>query len=116
MRRLILVFFFICIFMHSAEAVKEVNLEENTSKVMTSSVDIEKIAIGSGKIAKVIQVPNSVREFLIVAKSAGKTTLFVWTADGQRQDYVVNVSAEDRGLAKEIEEAIGLPEVKVKKG
>ena len=115
MRRLILVFFFICIFMHSAEAVKEVNLEENTSKVMTSSVDIEKIAIGSGKIAKVIQVPNSVREFLIVAKSAGKTTLFVWTADGQRQDYVVNVSAEDRGLAKEIEEAIGLPEVKVKK-
>ena len=115
MKRLILVFFFICICMNSAEAVKELNIEANSSMVVQSSVDIEKIAIGSGSIAKVIQVPNTRREFLIVAQSAGKTTLFVWTTDGQRKDYVVNVSAEDIGQAEEIEKAIGLPEVKVKK-
>lgn len=115
MKRLILVFFFICICMNSAEAVKVLTIAKNTSQVITSSVDIEKIAIGSGEIAKVIQVPNSLREFLIVAQSTGTTTLFVWTADGQMEEYLVKVSAEDKWLAAEIEKAIGLPEVKVKK-
>ena len=115
MKRLILVFFFICICMNSAEAVKVLTLAENTSKVMTSSVDIKRIAIGSGKIAKVFQVPNSLREYLIVAQVAGTTTLFVWTEDGQMEEYLVKVSAEDKWLTEEIEKAIGLPEVQVKK-
>ena len=115
MWRLILVFFFICICMNNAEAVRVLNIEVNNSLPMKSKVDIEKVAIGSGKIAKVVQVPNSLREILIVAQETGQTTLFVWTTDGQRHDYVVNVSAEDTWLAAEIEKAIGLPEVKVKK-
>lgn len=115
MRRLLLVFFFICILANNASAAKVLNLEANASMPMKSSVDIERIAIGSGKIATVIQLSDSLREFLVVAKEAGSTTLFVWTADGRRHDYLVNVSAEDKGLAKAIEEAIGLPEVRVKK-
>ena len=115
MRRLILVFFFICLLTNRAEGEKVLNIEVNSSLPMRSEVDIERIAIGSGKIAKVIQVPKSLREYLIVAQEAGTTSLFVWRMDGKREDYVVKVTAEDRGLAKEIEEAIGLPEVKVKK-
>ncbi len=115
MRRLLLVFFFICILANNASAAKVLNIEANASMPMKSNVDIERIAIGSGKIATVIQVPDSLREFLVVAKEAGSTTLFVWTADGKRHDYLVNVSAEDNGLAQAIEDAIGLPEVRVKK-
>lgn len=115
MRRLLLVFFFIFILSNNAHAAKVLNIEANASMPMTSRVDIERIAIGSSKIATVIQVPDSVREFLIVAKESGTTTLFVWTADGQRHDYVINVSAEDKGVAQAIEDAIGLPEVRVKK-
>ena len=115
MRRLLLVFFFICIFANSVEAAKVLYLDANSSLPMKSNTDIERIAVGSATIAKVIQVSDSLREFLVVAKSPGSTTLFVWTADGKRHDYIVNVSSEDMGVAKEIEAAIGLPDVHVQK-
>ena len=115
MRRLLLVFFFICIFANSVEAAKVLYIDANSSLPMKSNTDIERIAVGSATIAKVIQVSDSLREFLVVAKSPGSTTLFVWTADGKRHDYIVNVSSEDIGVAKEIEAAIGLPDVHVQK-
>ena len=115
MRRLLLVFFFIFIFANNVESAKVLHIDANSSLPMKSNTDIERIAVGSATIAKVIQVPDSLREFLVVAKSPGSTTLFVWTADGKRHDYVVNVSSEDIGVAKEIEDAIGLPDVHVKK-
>lgn len=115
MRRLLLVFFFICIFANSVDAAKVLHIDANSSLPMKSNTDIERIAVGSATIATVIQIPDSLREFLVVAKSPGSTTLFVWTADGKRHDYVVNVSSEDIGVAKEIESAIGLPDVHVQK-
>ncbi len=52
------------------------------------------------------------REFLLVGKKAGSTSLLVWGANG-RQEYLVTVTGENSGLAAMIEKAINLPGVTV---
>ena len=91
-------------------------LNKNTSHYMDMKQRITRIAIGGNKdFATVIQLPGSTSEFLIVTKKeSGTTTLFVWTADGQRHEYIITVSAEDPNQAMLIEQAIGLPDVHVK--
>lgn len=71
--------------------------------------------MGNPSVATVVQLPGSASEFLIVTKeSKGSTSLFVWTEDGVRHEYLIVVSAEDPGQALLIEKAIGLPDVHVK--
>ena len=91
-------------------------LNKNTSHYMNMNQPITRIAIGGNKdFATVVQLPGSTSEFLIVTKKdPGTTTLFVWTADGVRHEYIIAVSAEDPGQALLIEQAIGLPDVHVK--
>ena len=101
----------------TAQAQPEtLNLNKNTSHYMDMHQTITRIAIGGNKdFATVVQLPGSTSEFLIVTKKqAGSTTLFVWTADGQRHEYIITVSAEDPNQALLIEQAIGLPDVHVK--
>ena len=112
---LLIFFFFIMNVSNETEGAKEVRIAANQSIAIKSSEDIEKIAIGSGKIASVVQVPHTVREFLIVGKEAGRTNLYVWTKDGRKEEYEINVLVEDEGLATQIENAIGLAKVKVRK-
>ena len=92
------------------------NLNKNTSHYMNMNQRITRIAIGGNKdFATVVQLPGSTSEFLIVTKKQpGSTTLFVWTADGVRHEYIITVSAEDPNQALIIEQAIGLPDVHVK--
>lgn len=71
---------------------------------------LSRVAIGSPEIADVQLL--SAREFLLVGKKAGSTTLLVWGANG-RQEYLVTVSGENSGLAAMIEKAINLPGVTV---
>ena len=71
---------------------------------------LSRVAIGSPEIADVQLL--SAREFLLVGKKAGSTTLLVWSANG-RQEYIVTVTAENSGLAAMIEKAINLPGVTV---
>ena len=91
-------------------------LNKNTSHYMDMHQRITRIAIGGSKdFATVIQLPGSTSEFLIVTKKdPGTTTLFVWTADGVRHEYIITVSEEDPGQALLIEQAIGLPDVHVR--
>ena len=91
-------------------------LNKNTSHYMNMNQRITRIAIGGSKdFATVVQLPGSTTEFLIVTKKTpGTTTLFVWTADGVRHEYLITVSAEDPNQAMVIEQAIGLPDVHVK--
>ena len=112
---IILIFVLTAISMNYAFAAKVLNIDKNASMPLKSTIPIERIAVGSSEIAKVRQISSERKEILIIAKSAGSTTLFIWTDDGQRHDYVINVSAEDNGLALAIEEAVGLPDVHVKK-
>ncbi len=71
---------------------------------------LSRVAIGSPEIADVQLL--SAREFLLVGKKPGSTTLLVWSANG-RQEYIVTVTAENSGLAAMIEKAINLPGVTV---
>ena len=97
----------------NAAEVLEIPLNSSIHKSMPS--DISKVAIGSSNIAKIVQVPDSMREFLIIAQGVGSTNLFVWTVDNARYEYVVTVSPEETAQARLIEKAIGLPDVHVKK-
>ena len=92
------------------------NLNKNTSHYMNMNKRITRIAIGGNKdFATVVQLPGSTSEFLIVTKKQpGSTTLFVWTVDGVRHEYIITVSEEDPGQALLIEQAIGLPDVHVR--
>ena len=76
---------------------------------------VTRLAVGNPEVATVLQVPSSPNEFLIVAKGAGTTTLFVWLYPEVMKEYVINVSPEDKGTARMIQQAIGLPNVQVKK-
>lgn len=71
---------------------------------------LSRVAIGSPEIADVQLL--SAREFLLVGKKPGSTTLLVWSANG-RQEYLVTVTGENSGLAAMIEKAINLPGVTV---
>lgn len=90
------------------------NIDLKTSKYMKLDKKITRIAVGDAEVAKVLQIPGSPNEFLIIAKGAGSTTLFVWTVPDDIQEYIINVSPEDKGLAQMIKRAIGLQYVQVK--
>ena len=97
-----------------ASEAEVLNINLKASQYMKMNWDITRIAVGSPEIATVVQLPSSNNEFLIVTHGAGSTTLFVWTADKKMHEYLINVSPEDTGQARLIEEAIGLPNVRVK--
>lgn len=102
-------------FFNVAYAAPEVlNISLKSSHYMQLDKKIARLAVGNSEVATVLQIPGSANEFLIVSKSAGSTNLFVWTADGTRYEYLIDVSPEDRGLARVIQQAIGLPHVQVK--
>ncbi len=103
-------------FAESAAHRERINLEFHASKYFNIDKKIERVFVGSQEIIKVAQPSDSPNEFVISAQDKkGSTTLFVWTADGARYEYLVNVTDEEIGQAELIEEAIGLPNVHVKK-
>lgn len=71
---------------------------------------LSRVAVGNPEIADVQLL--SAREFLLVGKKSGSTSLLVWGANG-RQEYLVTVTGENSGLAAMIERAINLPGVTV---
>ncbi|BAL81730.1 hypothetical protein SELR_00220 [Selenomonas ruminantium subsp. lactilytica TAM6421] len=103
-----------CCLWGTAAAADLLSVGEHSSRYMSMPGGITRIAIGDPNIATIVQVPSSRSEFLVVAHKAGTTSLFVWTEDGSRYEYIVGVSPEDVGQAKVIQEAINLPGVRVK--
>lgn len=110
----VFVFLVMACSLNLANAAEVINIDDKSSHYMKMDMDIVRIAVGSDKVAKVVQIPSSFNEFLIAATGIGSTSLFVWTEDNQRHDYIINVSPEDTGQARIIEEAIGLPDVHVR--
>lgn len=105
----------VCISTTAHAETETLSINMKTSHYMNMGQTIKRIAVGNPSIATVIQLPGSASEFLIVTKEVkGSTSLFVWTADGIRSEYLIVVSAEDPGQATLIEQAIGLPDVHVK--
>ncbi|WP_037377040.1 pilus assembly protein N-terminal domain-containing protein [Selenomonas sp. AB3002] len=91
-----------------------ISIDMHSSRCISMPDSITQIAVGDPEIATVVEVPATDNEFLLVAHKAGTTSLFVWTASGNRYEYIVGVSPEDAGQAKVIEHVINLPDVHVK--
>lgn len=103
-----------CCLWSSAAASDLLSVGVHSSRYVSMPSAITRVAIGDPKVANIVQIPSSRKEFLLVGHQSGTTTLFIWTADGSRYEYVVGVSPEDVGQAKVIQEAIDLPGVRVK--
>ena len=79
-------------FAEPASYRENINLEFHASKYFTINKKISRVFIGSKDIILVHQPTDSPNEFVITAKGTkGSTTLFIWTADGARYEYLVNV-------------------------
>lgn len=114
----ILVLFVVACSVNLTYAAEVLEVPVKTYYYQTMNADIIRIAVASQEVATVTTVPSSLREFMIAGQKAGVTTIFVWTEDNQRYEFTVNVldvSPEEIGLARSIEEAIGLPNVHVRK-
>ncbi|MBE8954996.1 MAG: pilus assembly protein N-terminal domain-containing protein [Quinella sp. 2Q5] len=99
----------------NAAGIETLSIKKQTSHYMNMGQLVTRIAVGNPDIASVVQLPGSASEFLVVTKTtAGSTSLFVWTRDGARHEYLIVVSPEDPGQAMLIERAINLPDVHVK--
>lgn len=93
----------------AAMAATPLSVSVNESKYVQEA-GLSRVAIGNPEIADVQLL--SARDFLLVGKKTGSTTLLVWSANG-RQEYLVTVTGENSGLAAMIEKAINLPGVTV---
>ena len=97
----------------SANAAELINLNLNESRYFNAHKVITRVAIANPNIADIHTLPSN-REFLIVSKSAGITSMIVWTHDNRIHEYNIIVSPEDPGTALVIQNAINLPDVRVK--
>ena len=104
------------IFSSPVQAKEIVKLDVNTTAYVNAGSSIIRITSGNPSIAVVKQVdPTFKTGFLIEGHGVGTTVILAWTADNQIKEYMVVVSPEDVGQALLIEEAIGLPDVHVRK-
>lgn len=92
-----------------AMAATPLSVSVNESRYVQEA-GLSRVAVGNPEIADVQLL--SAREFLLVGKKSGSTSLLVWGANG-RQEYLVTVTGENSGLAAMIEKAINLPGVTV---
>lgn len=97
----------------SANAAELITLNLNESRYFNAQKVITRVAIANPNIADIHTLPSN-REILIVSKSAGITSMIVWTHDNRIHEYNIVVSPEDPGTAFVIQKAIGLPDVRVK--
>lgn len=121
MRRLIfllIVAYIMCatVSVYAQNHLQTVNLNFNSSKHIKLNSNIARIYVSSSKIALANKLPPSMNEFIITSTGTkGTTTIFVWTVDGSEYEYTVNVFDDEARIAEEIERAINLPDVHVKK-
>ncbi|WP_256625806.1 type II and III secretion system protein family protein [Selenomonas ruminantium] len=99
-----------------AYAAQPLWLGVNQSYYLGTHSPITKAVVGNPKIADIQDLGTHALN--IVALGQGATTVNVWTADGMRQDFTVNVNDDtnDRknvSLAAKIKMAINLPHVTV---
>lgn len=79
--------------------------------IVMQTPGLTRVAVGDGKIAGI--VPVGTREIVVNGKSAGRTTLFVWTSAG-RSDYIITVTEQALDdLRRMLESAITTPGVRV---
>lgn len=87
------------------------SIDLNQSYYLNTGRSITRVAIANPKIADVSLLDGT--SLNVIGISPGTTTLNVWASNGYRYEYRITVSNQDSGLAKIVEDAIGLPDVRV---
>jgi len=97
----------------TAYASENIDIGEGESYRFFAKGNVTRIAIGNPEIADVTLLQDTNNEFLVVGKKIGSTSLLVWHGN-VTDTYVINVGANDLGMANSIKQAIGLPNVNVR--
>jgi Flp pilus assembly secretin CpaC len=93
-----------------AETAVPMTLRTAQSLIL-STPHLTRVAVGDGKIAGVVPIGNA--QIVVSGRSAGRTTLVVWTADGRRM-YDVTVTEQSlENLRGMLQTAIADPRVRV---
>ena len=87
----------------AVQAATPLSVSVNESRYVQEA-GLSRVAVGNPEIADVQLL--SAREFLLVGKKAGSTSLLVWGANG-RQEYLVTVTGENSGLAASLRASSG---------
>lgn len=87
------------------------SIDLNQSYYLNTGRSITRVAIANPKIADVSLLDGT--SLNVIGISPGTTTLNVWASNGYRYEYRITVSNQDSGLAKLVQDAIGLPDVRV---
>lgn len=90
-----------------------ISMDVNQSTCLTIGGEITRVAIANPEIADITMISQT--EMLIVAKKMGTTTLYIWTNDGMRQEYAVNIRDHDTQTSMAVEKMIGYAGVDVEK-
>lgn len=100
----------------TAQARNLIKVDVNATTYVNAGSVITRLTSGNPQIAVVKQIdPTFKTGFLVEGHGVGTTVVLAWTADGQIKEFMIVVSPEDVGQALLIEQAIGLPDVHVKK-
>ena len=97
----------------TAMAQSGIFINANQSQYLNAGGKITKAAIANPDIADV--AITSATELLVIGKKAGSTTLYIWTANGVRQQFDISVQPGDPLTAQAIARMIGEPDVQVEK-
>ena len=92
---------------------RPITMEINSTHYVDIGIKIKRLAIANPKIADVSVLSGT--ELNIVGLDKGTTTLTVFLENNNRINYVITVLPIDKGMAKYIEQQIGLPNVHVDK-
>src|SRR5471030_498227 len=84
-------FLFLAPLVHAADEMTAISLYVGEVKSLPLS-NVQRVAVGNGKVitSNVLE-----HELLLLAETAGRTSLFVWTADGKQSMFDITVSASD---------------------
>ncbi|WP_110954187.1 type II and III secretion system protein family protein [Anaerosinus massiliensis] len=104
-----------CMFYMMSAVMAQANLfmEVNQSSYLNAGDAITQVAVANPEIADVTVI--STTEMLLVAKKPGTTTLYIWTNNGMRQEYLLSVQEYDTKTATYIKQMIGYQDVVVEK-
>ena len=105
----ILVMLLISMLIVPAFANEKIDVGINSSRILNLD-GVERIAVANPEIADVVVVSGA--EVLLVGKTAGTTTMHIWSQNG-RSSYTVDVTERDILLANEIKTTLGLSNIKV---
>src|SRR5215207_5595099 len=85
-----------------AQTVEEMRLTVGKSIVLDYPADVRQISTSDPAVVDAVAV--STREVLLNAKAAGTTTVIIWSREGQRTIYSINVEQNLEPLRKLLKE------------